>query len=665
MRYVPGRTLEEVLNDRSPLESPRVLQMLKQLLDILEYAHSQGVVHRDLKPGNIIVVDEGQTSESLRLLDFGIAKILSGDETIHQVTMTEGPIGTPNYMAPEQVSGGTVDERTDLYALGVILYRMVSGKQPFDGRSWNEVATARLTEDPTPLPIPNSAPEGLPPLIEAMLNRAREERPGSEDVRRRLEQLESQLAQSGWRVGSGWIVPLAAASSAIALTWIGSQVWSTGNEAEATGHTLEKPREPSFSAAQPAPKGRTDPPLKPTGDKPQFNPPKNPSAGKEEAIAEPLAQQEPSLVLPQPKVEDTGEATPPPPRDSVHPILLLPIGPDQFICASQPTISIEVLVEDEHPALLWVDGREHPMQDDRDELDLALELGWNTIGIVAEDQDKNRSKEHILFIYRLPEFLSPPAKAQSVGWPELLHHTKTGMTLKRIPSGEFLMGAPERDARVPTNQRRQVSVTVVETFYLGVTEVSVGQFDLFCNESGTPAPRQRTWSTTEQHPVVDVSWREAAAFCHWAGLGLPTEIQWERAARCGTTSSYPWGDSPAGGKGENVFDRDGRAVLGHHGQSSFPFRDGFDFPVAVGTTTPNAWGFFDMIGNVAEWSRDLYEESSELGPQMPRTIRGGSFSDGPSQCRVYMRRPSNPDITHGYVGIRCAWAPELRPERSR
>ncbi len=139
MEYVPGRTLTAALEEG--LGREELLQIAFDLLDALAYAHSYGVVHRDLKPANVLITNERHA----KITDFGIAHVVGSD-----LTPSDQVLGSPYYMAPEQLWKGPVDQRTDLFAFGVVFYRMVTGKLPFVGDSFAAVAHAVVTEEPVP-----------------------------------------------------------------------------------------------------------------------------------------------------------------------------------------------------------------------------------------------------------------------------------------------------------------------------------------------------------------------------------------------------------------------------------------------------------------------------------------------------------------------------------
>jgi serine/threonine protein kinase/tetratricopeptide (TPR) repeat protein len=151
MELVRGHTLAKLLAAMGRLPTARVTHMAIQLCDALHAAHREGIVHRDLKPGNIMVLDEPPGADALKVLDFGLAKSVAGEATT-AITRTDAQLGTPLYMAPEQVQGETLDARTDLYALGCILYEMLSGRPPFVEPSITGLLAKHVYELPPPLP---------------------------------------------------------------------------------------------------------------------------------------------------------------------------------------------------------------------------------------------------------------------------------------------------------------------------------------------------------------------------------------------------------------------------------------------------------------------------------------------------------------------------------
>ncbi len=144
MEYVKGETLGEVIGRRAPLSIVGKLTLMEDLCAGLDYAHNEGLVHRDIKPANLMVTSG---TDGLKILDFGIARG-SGDSGLTEVgTM----IGTPNYMSPEQASGQTVDQRSDIFAVGAVIYETIAYRQAFPGKEWQVVLPSILNESPAPL----------------------------------------------------------------------------------------------------------------------------------------------------------------------------------------------------------------------------------------------------------------------------------------------------------------------------------------------------------------------------------------------------------------------------------------------------------------------------------------------------------------------------------
>ncbi len=146
--YISGGTLRDVMEKEGPLPLTRALNYLEQVAAALDFAHERGVIHRDIKPANILLTAEGR----LLLTDFGLVKIIAdGQAPQMRLTGAGAPVGTPDYMSPEQVVGNMVDGRSDLYSLGVILYQMVTGTTPFQGETPMQIA-AQQWQSPPPSP---------------------------------------------------------------------------------------------------------------------------------------------------------------------------------------------------------------------------------------------------------------------------------------------------------------------------------------------------------------------------------------------------------------------------------------------------------------------------------------------------------------------------------
>jgi serine/threonine protein phosphatase PrpC len=168
MEYVKGQTLDRLMQTVGLLPVADTLRIASRICDALEYMHNHGVIHRDLKPSNIMLCDDG----SLRIMDFGIAKT----EAMRRITFGgfSPTMGTPDYMAPEQIKGKRGDQRTDIYSLGAILYEMFTGQVPFQGPNVYAVMNSRLVGDP---PAPRKVNPELSPQIEEIILHAMERDP--------------------------------------------------------------------------------------------------------------------------------------------------------------------------------------------------------------------------------------------------------------------------------------------------------------------------------------------------------------------------------------------------------------------------------------------------------------------------------------------------------
>jgi serine/threonine protein kinase len=203
MEYVVGRRLDEVLKAESPFPVPRALDLLVQLTGAVAHAHRHGVIHRDLKPANLLLTRDARGAEVVKVLDFGIAKLMfpePGDAT--QLTLDGEVFGTPKYMAPELfVAGQTIDHQADIYALGCIAYEILTGQPPFTGRRL-EIMDAHLGKAPEP---PSARNPAIRPELERLILRCLEK-----NRRRRLQSahdlhlaFELMAGNKAGRIGTG------------------------------------------------------------------------------------------------------------------------------------------------------------------------------------------------------------------------------------------------------------------------------------------------------------------------------------------------------------------------------------------------------------------------------------------------------------------------------
>src|SRR5947208_8882956 len=207
MQYIDGKNVRQLCNGR-PLELDSALRIGIQVADALSAAHARGIIHRDIKSGNVMVTDLGQ----VKILDFGLAKLLDEQEAatsgIHQTELTEVgvPYGTATYAAPEQARGDKVDARADIFSTGVLLYEMLTGTWPFRGKSTIDVRHAVLYDAPKPLV--SARPGATPARLQQILDTALQKEP--KDRYQRVDQMRDELRKVLQDVSVGAAMEVAA-----------------------------------------------------------------------------------------------------------------------------------------------------------------------------------------------------------------------------------------------------------------------------------------------------------------------------------------------------------------------------------------------------------------------------------------------------------------------
>jgi formylglycine-generating enzyme len=258
-----------------------------------------------------------------------------------------------------------------------------------------------------------------------------------------------------------------------------------------------------------------------------------------------------------------------------------------------------------------------------------------------------------------------------------------GMTLIKIRPGSFLMGSPLREITIVNHDEVQHRVVLTKGFYIASTDVTVGQFKAFAENSGylttaekvgsapawVPVGRHRGWQTVngaswknpgfpqrDDHPVVVLTWDDAVAYCAWLSkkegnhYRLPTEAEWEYCCRAGSQTTYFWGNNPDDGAGyANCWDLSAARAFPERSNDCFKWDDKYVYTSPVATFKPNAWGLYDMIGNAKQWCSDFFDtlpSGKVVDPHGPaqsengdgeHVARGGSWWDPPKLCRCATR----------------------------
>lgn len=273
-----------------------------------------------------------------------------------------------------------------------------------------------------------------------------------------------------------------------------------------------------------------------------------------------------------------------------------------------------------------------------------------------------------------------------------------GMTFVRIPAGKFTMGSPA-DEKDRVDHENQHAVEITREFYLGIHEVTIGQFRNFVTEEAYKTDAEKDgeggfgynkttgkgegrrpeytwknagWKVTDDHPVVNVSWNDAKAFCSWLSrkekktYRLPTEAEWEYACRAGSKTAFHNGNDPEGlAEVGNVADGTAKAVFAN--LKAITAKDGYVFTAPVGSFQKNAFGLFDMHGNVWEWCEDRYDGGGyqtdpmrdPTGPSTgsSRAFRSGSWDRAAGRCRSAARGGNAPTFRNYILGFRVVSVP--------
>jgi serine/threonine-protein kinase len=553
MQYLEGRPLTALIREHGPLDTRAVLRILRPLAGALDYAHERGLVHRDVKPANVIVGANGHPT----LTDFGIAHAARTT----RLTQSGVVVGTPEYMSPEQAQGKRVDACSDQYSLAVIAYELLSGHPPFEAES-------------TPALLYKVVHERVPPL-----RAARPDLPVEA-----AQALELALAKEpGLRFPScaSFVERLAA-------------------------------------ALQPLPMpGRREPPTTPT------RPPRRRVPRWVWGIAGLLAA---ALVIWMATALGGGPEVLPAPDDVRTPVFMVTLEPTPTETA-EPTLTPTPIPA---PTLTPVPP------------------------------------------------LPPAGTVPGDTWV----HPLTNVTMVYVPAGELEMGSSEGEPG-----EHPVHTVFLDAFWIDLTEVTVDQFRQFVDATGheTTAEREGSgyvWDASAgrglvegadwehphgpesgavaDHPVMQVSWDDAVAYCEWAGGQLPTEAQWEYAARGDGEPVYPWGDGFDCSRGnfDDETEIDAYTVPGDAGC------DGYVRTAPVGSFPAGAsWcGALDLSGNVWEWVADWYGEypsGRQRNPTGPasgehRVIRGGSWDDSDRDVRAARRFDTAlPIMRVNVLGFRC------------
>lgn len=558
MELFVGQSLREAIEQKGLLSLERAILIIRQVCLALEAAHRSGVIHRDVKPDNIVIEKNGE-GDLVKVLDFGIAKLLNS--TTHSRLTRQGVIiGSPHYLSPEQCQNLEIDARSDIYSIGVVLYEMLTGDVPFKAPTPIAVAMLHATEQP--IPVREKRPS-IPESVERVVMKALSKNP--DDRQQSALDLAEEIEQACKEAGVN-ILPLP-----------GTVISSSFRE--------HYEFQPGFSHA-----GLVDSIVQAL----EFEQIKPTNGNLESALN---------------RFQTTESMSP----DIVESSANL----DRSMSKAQE-IEITQTAYSPYPK---------PPEPSRNYAVIALTCTTVLLGITT------------IYLFITPR--SNP-KVTPVVTPAATSTPNTPQGMLLIPGGKFRMGSDRGE-----KYEKPAHEVTVASFYLDRTEVSNEDYKKFLDATKHSPPK--SWKQgqypagQERKPVSGVSWNDAASYARWAGKRLPTEAEWEYAARGSQGLEYPWGNSWID-------------------DAAISKESKLNQPADVGSLPKGAgpFGNLDLAGNVWEWTADDYapypgsNEKIEAQLKRMKVIRGGSFKSDRKFLTSYLRNMVSPETTDSSLGFRCA-----------
>ncbi|MEK6284736.1 MAG: SUMF1/EgtB/PvdO family nonheme iron enzyme [Acidobacteriota bacterium] len=643
MEFIDGKPLSRVIAEHRILPIERVVHITNQIAEALAAAHALPMIHRDLKPDNIMITRKGANTDFVKVLDFGIAKALA-DPGGDNLTKTGFVLGTPVYMSPEQLLGEELDPRSDIYSLAIIVYEMLSGRLPFEGDNPQAVMMKRVMSEPVRLrAVAPSLSEAVELAVMAGLERNRDSRtPTVEAFASEL----SRVVHSGTQMMGGVVTgPLTTPEGRATGQYEGPQTRVNTGPAF-TGHA-ESSRQTSGARGDVNTYARTE--MSPSITQPQRPEPTPPQIPAPSApiLAAPATVRD----LPDPPLAD--QVVTRPERRSAKwvwlgsVLILVVIAAILYIVwprGSSPSAgSGFVLVVKGAPSGSQVFINEVPREA------VAADGALKVSGIDPGEVKVRVSREG--FTDFMTTLKGGKGEIQACDAQLLPAAIDYGGAMVAIPAGDFEMGDNNHEA-----DERPAHPVTLPAYYIDKYEVTNAQYKKFCDETGKASPPNflfdpNYFTGKPDNPVLGVPFEDALAYASWASKRLPTEEEWEKAASWDPVAHrkrlYPWGD-------EFTPDRANIAT-------------GNPVPVTQATGDLSFYGVLHMAGNAAEWVNAPYRPYE--GNKTPdtnynkdgRVMKGGTFftASKPNEARTsyrnYLPRVFPKDLKTP-VGIRCVVA---------